>query len=107
MFDSNGDNGPPRGVPSSVDLHYRLLDESIQHCRNAKLSHSAIRLRDFYPFHRLRFIGPVPQLFSDDWPMLLMGFAIIGPLARHRRPRIRFLFIGSRVCSTLPSDPTS
>ena len=46
---------------------------------------------------------------SDLPPVSLMnmGFAIIGPLARHRRPRIRFLFIGSRVCSTLPSDPTS
>jgi hypothetical protein len=27
-----------------------------------------------------------------------MGFAIIGPLARHRRPLIRLLFIGS--CSS-------
>jgi hypothetical protein len=29
-----------------------------------------------------------------------MGFAIIGSLARHRRPHIRFLFIGSRLCSS-------
>ena len=36
-----------------------------------------------------------------------MGFAIICPLARHRRPRIRFLFIGSRLCSTLLSGPAS
>jgi hypothetical protein len=36
-----------------------------------------------------------------------MGFAVIRPLARHRMPRIRFLFIGSCVCSTLPSDPAS
>ena len=36
-----------------------------------------------------------------------MGFAISCPLARHRRPRIRFLFIGSRLCSTLLSDPAS
>ena len=40
-------------------------------------------------------------------PLMDMGFAIIGELARHRRPSIRFLFIGSRVCSALPSDPTS
>jgi hypothetical protein len=26
-----------------------------------------------------------------------MGFAVICPLARHRRPRIRFLFIGSHL----------
>jgi hypothetical protein len=37
-----------------------------------------------------------------------MGFAIMGSLARlHRRPLIRFLFIGSHLCSTLPSDPAS
>ena len=36
-----------------------------------------------------------------------MGFAVRCPLARRGTPRIRFLFIGSRVCSTLPSDPAS
>jgi hypothetical protein len=40
-------------------------------------------------------------------PLMDMGFALIGPLARHRMPRIRFLFIGSHVCSTLLSDPAS
>src|SRR5216683_2195697 len=29
-------------------------------------------------------------------PLMDMGFAIICSLARHRRPHIRFLFIGSR-----------
>jgi hypothetical protein len=38
-------------------------------------------------------------------PLMDTGFAISCSLARHRRPHIRFLFIGSRVCSTLPSDP--
>jgi hypothetical protein len=36
-----------------------------------------------------------------------MGFAIICPLARHCIPLIRFLYIGSYVCSTLLSDPPS
>jgi len=36
-----------------------------------------------------------------------MGFAIICPLARHRRPQIRFLYIGSRLCSALLSGPAS
>jgi hypothetical protein len=36
-----------------------------------------------------------------------MGFAVIGPLARCRMPVIGFLFIGSRLCSTLLSDPAS
>src|SRR5439155_24889016 len=39
--------------------------------------------------------------------LMNMGFAVICPLARHRRPHIRFLFIGPYLCSTLPSDPTS
>jgi hypothetical protein len=36
-----------------------------------------------------------------------MGFAVICPLARHLMPQIRFLYIGSYVCSTLLSDPPS
>ena len=44
-------------------------------------------------------LQPVPLM---DW-----GFAILCPLARHRMPLIRFLYIGSYVCSTLLSDPTS
>jgi hypothetical protein len=42
-------------------------------------------------------------------PVLLMdvGFAILCSLARHRRPPIQFLFIGSRVCSALLSDLAS
>ena len=40
-------------------------------------------------------------------PLMDMGFAVISPLARRRRPRIRFLSIGSRLCYTLPSDHAS
>jgi hypothetical protein len=36
-----------------------------------------------------------------------MGFAVISQFARHRMPLIRFLYIGSRLCSSLPSDPPS
>ena len=36
-----------------------------------------------------------------------MGFAVIAALARCRMPDIGFLFIGSRFCSTLLSDPAS
>ena len=36
-----------------------------------------------------------------------MGFAVSCPLAHRRMPPIRFLFIGSRFCSTLLSDPAS
>jgi hypothetical protein len=34
-----------------------------------------------------------------------MCFAITGLLAHHRRPHIRFLFIGSHFCSALLSGP--
>ena len=34
-------------------------------------------------------------------PLMDMGFAVIGLLARHRMPLIRFLYIGSYVCSRL------
>ena len=40
-------------------------------------------------------------------PLMDMDFAITCPLVRHRMPQIRFLYIGSYVCSTLLSDPTS
>jgi hypothetical protein len=40
-------------------------------------------------------------------PLMDMGFVVIGPLARHRMPRIRFLYIGSCVCSTPLSDLAS
>ena len=40
-------------------------------------------------------------------PLMEVDFVVIGQLVQRRRPHIRFLFIGSRLCSTLPSDPTS
>ena len=45
----------------------------------------------------------------DLQPALLMemDFAIVGPLVLRRMPPIRFLFIGSRLCSTLLSDSAS
>jgi hypothetical protein len=40
-------------------------------------------------------------------PLMDMGFAVNCQLARRRMPQIRFLYIGSYVCSTLLSDPPS
>src|SRR6266849_3977556 len=40
-------------------------------------------------------------------PLMDMGFAVTCPLTRHRMPQIRFLYIGSHVCSTLLSDLAS
>src|SRR5215813_6000286 len=62
-----------RPVPPPLqNLQHRLLDESIQHTRNAELSHpSSVRLGDFHPPHRLRLVSPVQQSFPDGWPVLL------------------------------------
>ena len=37
----------------------------------------------------------------------MMDFAVSCPLVRPGLPHIRFLFVRSRLCSTLPSDPAS
>src|SRR5229473_4009606 len=60
-----------RSVPAPLQyLHHRLLDESIQHRRNAQLAHPAVRLRDSHPFYRLWCVGSVEELFPDGWPVL-------------------------------------
>src|SRR5260370_39343419 len=40
-------------------------------------------------------------------PLMDMGFAVICPLARHRMPQIRFLYIGSYLCFTPSFRPPS
>ena len=40
-------------------------------------------------------------------PLMDADFDVIGQLLRRRMPHIRFLSIGSRLCSTLPSEPAS
>ena len=40
-------------------------------------------------------------------PLMDMDFTVTCPLIRHRMPQIRFLYIGSYVCSMLLSDPAS
>src|SRR3974390_1150196 len=51
------------------------------------------------------FIAHPPDL--QPWPLMDMDFATSCPLVRPVLPRIRFLFVGSRLCSTLPSDSPS
>src|ERR1700732_3153922 len=62
-----------RRIPLSLEnLHNRLLDEPVQHSWNAEFAHpSSVRLFDFHPPHGFRLVGPVPQLFPNDWPVLL------------------------------------
>src|SRR6202521_2693594 len=69
VIDSIGE----RRVPLPLqNLHHRLLQKSIERSWDTKLSHpSSVRLLDFHTPYRLRFIGPVQQLFPDGEPMLL------------------------------------
>jgi site-specific DNA recombinase len=48
-----------RRVPLPLqNLHHRLLDQTIQHRWDTKLSHPSVRLGDFHPPHRFRLVGP-------------------------------------------------
>src|ERR1700730_5849779 len=80
-----------RRVPPLLQyLHHRLLDESIQHRRDAKLSHPAVRFGDFHPPYRFRFVGPTQQLFSNRWPVL---FIVVGELVHGDPVHSRATFI--------------
>ncbi len=69
------------------------------------LSHDSVTCRRSPEVSSTAFDTQPPDL--PPVSLMDMGFAIIGPLARHRRPPIRFLFIGSRLCSALLSGPAS
>ena len=62
---------------------------------------------------RCRSPGVSPAAFLahpldlQSWPLMDMDFATSCPLVRPVLPRIRFLFVGSRFRSTLPSDSPS
>jgi len=70
-----------------------------------KDSHDSVTCRRSPEVSSTAFDAQPPDL--PPVSLMDMGFAIIGPLARHRRPQIRFLFIGSRLCSALLSGPAS
>ena len=53
----------------------------------------------------IAFPAHLPDL--QPWSLMDLDFAIRRPLVRPRMPHIRFLFVRSRFCSTLPSDATS
>jgi len=79
-------------------------------CRTVRVNRSTLS-HDFVTCSRspevssIAFHAQPPDL--PPVPLMDVGFAIICSLARHRRPQIQFLSIGSRVCSTLLSDLTS
>ena len=69
-----------------------LSRDSATHNRSPEVSSTAFRTQP-------------PDL--QPVPLMDMDFVVIGQLVRHRMPLIRFLYIGSYVCSTLLSDPAS
>jgi hypothetical protein len=91
-------------------IRYRTTMPSADFCCQIKAPYDAFS-HDFATHSRspevssTTFRTQPPNL--QPAPLMDMGFAVIGPLARHRMPQIRFLYIGSYVCSTLPPDPTS
>ena len=60
------------------NLHHRLLDHPIPRRRNAQFPHSSVRLRDFHPLHRLRFVAPTQQLLPNDDQFAIVGKFIDG-----------------------------
>src|SRR5271168_1483129 len=83
---------------------------SADFCRPVRTDHSILSL-DF------ETTGRSPEVSSTAFrtqppnlqpgPLMDMGFVVICQLARRRMPLIRFLYIGSHLCSTLLSDPAS
>src|ERR1700733_14411500 len=84
------------------ELYY--LAERSGRAKNT-LSHDFVTCRRSPEVSSTAFDTQPPDL--PPVSLMDMGFAVIRPLARHRRPPIRFLFIGSRLCSTLLSGPAS
>src|SRR6516164_2904404 len=69
------------------------------------LSHDSVTCRRSPEVSLTAFDAQPPDLPPVD--LMDMGFVVNCLFARHRRPRIRFLFIGSRLCSTLLSGLAS
>src|ERR1022692_1551203 len=69
------------------------------------LSHDSVTCSRSPQVSSTAFHAQPPDLPPVPW--MDVGFAILCSLLRHRRPPIQFLFIGSRVCSTLLSDLAS
>ena len=59
------------GVQSRLQhLQYRLLDQPVEHARNAELAHSAVALGNLPPQYRLGLVGSAKQLLAGFLPML-------------------------------------
>lgn len=84
-------------VPRSADLAISSVEARTQALASTRHRPPEVSLTIFH--------AQPPNLQSRS--LMDLDFAINGWLVRPRLPRIRFLFIGSRIRSTLPSDPAS
>jgi hypothetical protein len=112
-----------RGSTERYEIFTPLVPSSLERTANdAEFNFLVVaRLKDGVPIRAAQSedidgdLGPVisSTVFSappPDLPTLAlmdMGFAALCQLARECWPRIRFLSISTRLCSTLPSDPAS
>ena len=83
---------------------------SADFCRTVRMDRSTLSpgsgTRDRPPaISSTAFNAQPPNL--QPVPLMDMDFAVICQFVRHSTPHIRFLSIGSRLCSTLLSDPAS
>jgi hypothetical protein len=79
-------------------------------CRTVRVNRSILSHLSVTGNRSPGVISPAFHAQPPDLPPVLlmeMGFAIAYPLARHCRPLIRFLSIGSRDCSALFSELAS
>jgi hypothetical protein len=51
------------------DLQQGLLDEPIEHRRNAELALASTGLGDCHPPHRLRLVAAREKLLAQTWPV--------------------------------------
>jgi hypothetical protein len=92
-FVPRGTTMPSADFCSTIRMDYSILSPDSGTCNRSP----AIRLTAFN--------AQPPNL--QPAPLMDMDFAVTCQLVRRRMPPIRFLSIGSRLCSTLPSDPAS
>jgi hypothetical protein len=55
--------------PRLQDLQQGLLDEAVEHRRDAELALAPAGLRDHHPPHRLRLVVPGEQFLAQAWPV--------------------------------------
>ena len=92
-FVPRGTTMPSADFCCTVRMDYSILSPGFGTCSRSP----AIRLTAFN--------AQPPNL--PPAPLMVVDFAAMSQLVRRCRPHIRFLSLGSRLCSTLPSDPAS